>query len=109
MRLSLLLIAIAPAWGQTAPVSPDVRTRVDAVFERFHRTDSPGCTVGVSSNNQPVLSVAYGMADLEHDVPLTPESIFEPGSVTKQFTAAAVLILAQQGKLSLEDPVRKYI
>jgi CubicO group peptidase (beta-lactamase class C family) len=49
------------------------------------------------------------MADLEHDVPLRPESIFEPGSVTKQFTAAAVLTLAEQGKLSLDDPVRKYI
>jgi len=110
MRLSLLLlIAIAPAWGQTAPASPDVRAKVDAVFARFHRTDSPGCAVGVSSNNEPVLSAAYGMADLEHDVPLTPESIFEPGSVTKQFTAAAVLLLAQQGKLSLEDPVRKYL
>jgi CubicO group peptidase (beta-lactamase class C family) len=49
------------------------------------------------------------MADLEHNVPLLPDSVFEPGSVTKQFTAAAVLLLAQDGKLSLDDPVRKYI
>ena len=48
------------------------------------------------------------MADLEHDVALRPDSIFEAGSVTKQFTAAAVLLLAQQGKLSIDDPVRKY-
>jgi CubicO group peptidase (beta-lactamase class C family) len=110
MRTSvILLLAIAPAWAQTAPASPDVRAKVDAVFARFHRTDSPGCAVGVANNDRPVLSAAYGMADLEHDVPLTPDSIFEPGSVTKQFTAAAVLLLAQQGKLSLEDPVRKYI
>src|SRR5258707_12106754 len=110
MRASLVfLIAIVPAWAQTAPASPDVRAKVDAVFARFHRTDSPGCAVGVANNDRPVLSAAYGMADLEHDVPLTPDSIFEPGSVTKQFTAAAVLLLAQQGKLSLEDPVRKYI
>jgi CubicO group peptidase (beta-lactamase class C family) len=110
VRSSLVLIlAMAPAWAQPAPASPDVRAKVDAVFARFRGNDSPGCAVGVSSNNQRVLSAAYGMADLEHDVPLTPESIFEPGSVSKQFTAAAVLLLAQQGKLSLEDSVRKYV
>ena len=49
------------------------------------------------------------MADLEHDVPNTPDTIFEAGSVSKQFTAAAVLLLARDGKLSLDDPVRKYI
>ena len=49
------------------------------------------------------------MADLEHDVPLRPDSIFEAGSVSKQFTAAAVLLLAQQDKLSIDDPARKYI
>jgi CubicO group peptidase (beta-lactamase class C family) len=56
-----------------------------------------------------VLNAAYGMADLEHNIALSPDSVFEPGSVTKQFTAAAVLLLAQDGKLSLDDPVRKYI
>src|SRR6185295_13369699 len=56
-----------------------------------------------------VLSKAYGMADLEHDVKNDPETIFEAGSVSKQFTAAAVLLLARDGKLSLDDPVRKYI
>src|SRR5262249_52798644 len=51
----------------------------------------------------------YGMADLERDVKITPDTIFEAGSVSKQFTAAAVLLLARDGKLSLDDPVRKYI
>ena len=58
---------------------------------------------------KPVLAKGYGMADLEHDVPITPDTIFEAGSVSKQFTAAAVLLLARDGKLSLDDPVRKYI
>ena len=58
---------------------------------------------------KPVLLKAYGMADLEHDVRNTPDTIFEAGSVAKQFTAMAVQMLAADGKLSLDDPVRKYI
>ncbi len=87
----------------------DARARVDKIFEKYNRTDSPGCAVAASVNGSTVLSAGYGMADLEHNVPITPETIFEAGSVSKQFTAAAVLLLAQQGKLSLDDPIRKYI
>lgn len=60
-------------------------------------------------NGRVLVSKAYGMADLEHDVPNTPETVFEAGSVSKQFTAAGVLLLARDGKLSLDDPVRKYV
>ncbi len=56
-----------------------------------------------------MLEKAYGMADLEHGVPNRTDTIFEAGSVSKQFTAAAVLLLARDGKLSLDDPVRKYV
>ena len=56
-----------------------------------------------------MLAKGYGSADLEHDIPITAETIFEAGSVSKQFTAAAVLLLARDGKLSLDDPVRKYV
>jgi len=70
---------------------------------------TPGCAVGVSVGDQIVLEKAYGMADLEHDVPNAADTIFEAGSVSKQFTAMAVLLLAKDGKLSLDDPVRRYI
>src|SRR5206468_7419639 len=70
---------------------------------------TPGCAAGVAVDGRPVLARAYGMADLEHDVRNTTDTIFEAGSVSKQFTAAAVLLLARDGKLSLDDPVRKYI
>ncbi len=59
--------------------------------------------------NDVVLERAYGMADLEHDVANRPDTIFEAGSVSKQFTAAAVLLLVREGKLSLDDPVRRYV
>jgi CubicO group peptidase (beta-lactamase class C family) len=87
----------------------DAKSRVSAVFSRYNTRTTPGCAVGVSVKGETVLSAAYGMADLEHDVPLTPATVFEPGSVTKQFTAAAVFLLEQQGKLSLNDQVEKYI
>src|SRR5438034_707761 len=106
--LALLLLTPA-AHPQRAIAPPDAKSKIDVIFSRFTRADSPGCAVGASIGAEPVFTVAYGMADLEHDVRLTPESIFEPGSVTKQFTAAAVLLLAQQGKLALDDPIRKYI
>ncbi len=82
---------------------------IDSIFGAFDNTRSPGCALGVSQDGSPVLLRAYGMADLEHGVPNTPETIFEPGSVSKQFTAAATVLLALDGKISLDDDVRKYI
>src|SRR5215510_8908670 len=103
-------LLIAPfVFTQTMTRAPaDQGAAVNAVFSRWSAT-TPGCAVGVGVDGRPVLQRAYGMADLEHDVPNAPESIFEAGSVAKQFTAAAVLLLAKDGKLSLDDPVRKYI
>ena len=115
-RPKLSVIGVAAAFaivlaGSVALVgqpSAEVEAKVDRVFEKWSAT-TPGCAVGVASGGTPVLSKAYGMADLEHDVKNTPETIFEAGSVSKQFTAAAVLLLARDGKLSLDDPVRKYL
>ena len=92
------------ARAQSASPGP----QVDTIFARWTST-TPGCAVGVGVKGRPVLRKAYGMADLEHDVPNTPETIFEAGSVSKQFTAAAVLLLAREGKLSLDDDIRKYV
>ena len=74
-------------------------------MDRVHARVRSRC----GGDGKTVLAKAYGMADLEHDVKNTPDTIFEAGSVSKQFTAAAVLLLAREGKLSLDDPVRKYI
>jgi CubicO group peptidase (beta-lactamase class C family) len=103
LLLSLTLAAAVPSQSATVP-----ETQVDAVFSRWTR-DTPGCAIGVAQAGRPILQKAYGMADLEHDVPNGPDTIFEAGSVSKQFTAAAVLLLARDGRLSLDDPVRKYI
>jgi CubicO group peptidase (beta-lactamase class C family) len=104
--LSSVLLADAVV-GQTVG-DPDLAA-VDAVFEALDNTRSPGCAVAVSRAGAPILARAYGMADLEHDVPNTPETIFEPGSVAKQFTAAATILLSLDGKLSLDDDIRTFI
>lgn len=106
LRASAFAVLLAPSAARAQAADP--AARVDSVFARFS-SSTPGCAVGVSRDGQPVLSRAYGMADLEHDAPNTPATIFEAGSVTKQFTAAAVLLLAQDGRLSLDDDVRKHI
>ncbi|HPW17513.1 MAG TPA: serine hydrolase domain-containing protein [Candidatus Aminicenantes bacterium] len=100
--------AQAPAPG-AKPGELTAEAKVDRVFERFNRSDTPGCVVGVAAGGKPVLVKAYGMADLERGVRLRPDSVFESGSVAKQFTAAAVALLCRDGKLSLDDPVRKYV
>jgi len=98
-----------PAAQQAAkPTVVPIESKVDAVFARW-TTTTPGCAVGVSVDDKVVLRRAYGMADLEHDVINTPDTIFEAGSVSKQLTAAAVLLLVRDGKLALDDPVRKYV
>src|SRR3954451_16612583 len=106
---SLFALALAPvALRSQAAVAPGIEARVDAVFAKWGAS-TPGCAVGAAADGRPVLARGYGMADLEHDVKITPETIFEAGSVSKQFTAAAVLLLARDRKLSLDDQVRTYI
>ncbi len=87
----------------------EIEQRVEALFEKWNRSDTPGCALGVGRQGETLLSRAWGMADLEHEVRNTPATIFEAGSVSKQFTAAAVLLLAQERKLALDDAARKYI
>jgi len=95
------LLVGAPAYAQ------DKTAEIDKIFN-WAKPDAPGCAVAVSRNGKPVVSRAYGAADLERDVPLSPNSIFDIGSVRKQFVAAAVLVLVEDGKLSLSDDIRKH-
>ncbi len=112
MMRTLLLSALVISSLSAAPAAQAVAVRpevaVDEIFAKWS-SSTPGCAVGVAVGGKPVLLKAYGMADLEHDVRNTPDTIFEAGSVAKQFTALAVQLLAGDGKLSLDDPVRKYI
>ncbi|HEX2779986.1 MAG TPA: serine hydrolase domain-containing protein, partial [Gemmatimonadaceae bacterium] len=81
--------------------------RVDSVFAPWSGTDRPGCAVAVSDHGRVVLERAYGMADIESGVPMTPRTIVHAASLAKQVTALSVLLLAREGKLSLDDDVRR--
>ena len=90
--------------------SGDEKTRrVDALFERWDRKDSPGCSLGIVREGRLIYEHGYGMANLEHDIPISSETAFRIASVSKQFTAMSLLLLEQDGALSLDDDIRKYI
>lgn len=111
----LLLAALTgtAAVAQSKPNAPGADkptgAKVDEVFARFDKPDSPGCALAVIKDGQIVLKRGYGMSNLEYGVPISPSSIFHIASISKEFTAMAIVMLAQQGKLSLDDEVRKYV
>jgi len=98
-------------WAQV-PDKDKVIASAERAFEKYTKASiapAPGCAAAVSLNGETVFEKAFGLADLEHNVANTPQTIFESGSVAKQFTAASLVLLQLEGKLNLDDPVRKYI
>ncbi len=104
--LVLLLAAALPA-AAAKPAAP--AQEIDALLAKAIPADGPGVAVIAVKDGKTVFRKAYGMANLELGVPLVPDSVFRLGSITKQFTAVAVLMLAEEGKLSLSDPITKYL
>jgi CubicO group peptidase (beta-lactamase class C family) len=86
-----------------------VADKVDAIFAEWNTTSSPGCALAVVKDGRIVYQHGYGMANLELGIAITPESVFDIGSVSKEITAMAMLLLVQDGKISLDDNIRKYL
>jgi len=82
---------------------------VDKLFAQWDKTTSPGCALAVINDGQIIYKRGYGMAKLEDSIVMTPSKIFDIGSVSKQFTATCIVILAEQGKVSIDDDMRKYL
>ncbi|WP_419948313.1 serine hydrolase domain-containing protein [Candidatus Palauibacter sp.] len=101
-------LACANADSGDAPAGTVELAALDAVFAEYSAPDGPGCAFAASRDGQEVMARAYGMANLEWDIPNTPETVFEPGSVSKQFTAAATILLALDGTIDLDDDIREY-
>jgi len=100
-----LILALQVGYSQTWQ---DTANIISKHFDRY-KPNNPGCQLSISLNGKIIFSKAWGLADIERNVPYSTETVTEAGSITKQFTAAAVLLLEQQGKLSLHDDVRKFV
>src|SRR5688572_3789041 len=105
-KFILFLFFPCQLMGQSLPDS--VTRKIDSLFNRY-TTTTPGCAVAIIKNQEIVFKKAYGMANLEYNVPITPSSIFHIASESKQYVAFCMLLLEQQGKLSIDDDIRKYL
>jgi CubicO group peptidase (beta-lactamase class C family) len=104
-----LLIFSTGGGVNASPSGQKMEAAVDEVFEDLARPGSPGCALGVYRDGQIIYAKGYGLANAEQNVAITPKSVFDIGSTSKQFTAASILLLEKQGKLSVNDDVRKYL
>jgi len=109
LALIVVLYGTSASSPRAAAQDAPLAARVDRFFAQWDKPDSPGCAVAIVKDGRIVHARGYGVADLEHDIPITPASVFYVGSLSKQFTAMIVALLAQQGTLSLDDDIRKYL
>lgn len=112
LAIAFLIAATLSAVVQARPM-PETglfTKQVDALVEQQMRAERvPGMAVAVLFNGQLIVAKGYGRATLEHDVPVTPNTIFQSGSVGKMFVSTAILSLVDQGQMSLDDPVKKFL
>lgn len=107
IKLPLVLLALLLSFNSTSAQS--LEKQIDAIFTEAYPADAPGATVLITKDDKVIYRKAFGMANLELNVPMKPEHVLELASITKQFTGVAILMLMEQGKLSLQDPLSKYI
>ena len=108
---------VAPAvFGQekkapndNSPLDPALMARVDKLFEKWDKPDSPGCALGIIKDGKLIYKRGYGMANLDYNIPISSKTVFDIMSMEKQFTAMSILLLSMQGKLSLDDDIRRYL
>ena len=110
--LAIVVIAlpeVSTAFAQTnKPANVTPSEKIDALFAQWNKPDSPGCAVAVIKDGQVLYKRGYGIANLDFDIPISSKTVFNVGSISKQFTAISVALLTRQGKLSLDDDIRKY-
>jgi CubicO group peptidase (beta-lactamase class C family) len=105
----LFVVAACGGFSRDCVAQEPAADAVDALFADFVKPGAPGCSLAVARDGKLVYAKGYGLANVEENVPLTPDSVFDIGSTSKQFTAASIVLLEKQGKLSLNDDIRKYL
>lgn len=109
-RAYVIAVVLACSWTARADVPDGAVERIDAIAnEAVQQKRTAGCSIAVVKDGETILAKGYGMADLENDVPATAETVYRIGSITKQFTATAIMQLVEQRKLSLDDELTKFL
>jgi len=108
-KILSFLVIITISLASQAQVESHIAIKLDTLFHDLNRTNSPGAAIGVFKDGQIFYMNEYGMADLEHAIPINEKTVFHVGSISKQFVAMSILLLQEQGKLSLDDDIHKYL
>src|SRR5210317_1211520 len=106
-KLVLIPILTLLSFGLLAQLPES--TSIDSLFAKWNFPETPGAALGIVRDGELVYAKGYGSADLEHDVLITPETVFYIGSVSKQFVTFCILLLEEQGKLDLDDRIQQYL
>jgi CubicO group peptidase (beta-lactamase class C family) len=107
--LSWRVAAAAPAPPVKSPASVSQDKQIDALFKEWNTPNTPGASVAVIQHGKLIFAKGYGIANLEYNIPIKPDTVFHVASVSKQFTAMAVVLLELEGKLSIDDDIHKYL
>ncbi len=105
-NLALLILSLGLIIASPEALSQSLDSQIDAIFTEWDSETSPGCALGVVKDGELIYAKGYGMADLEHDIPISPSSVFYIASVSKQFVTMCVLLLEEQGKINLDDEIQ---
>ena len=112
-KLFRVMVSVVCLWiplkvcAQSLPDS--VAKKVDKLFAKWNSPNSPGCVIGIVRNDSLIYAKGYGQANIEYNIPNSPETIYHMASVSKQFAAYSIVLLAKQGKLQLDDDIHKYL
>lgn len=109
MKIKSFLVLLALLLSFNITSGQSLEKQIDAIFTEAYPADKPGATVLISKDDKVIYRKAFGLANLELNVPMKPENVLELASITKQFTGVAILMLMEQGKLNLQDPLSKFI
>jgi len=107
-NLKIVLLSLLSVFYVSAQENSKQQTKIDAIFSQWNTPNSPGGTVGIIKDGELIFTKGYGMANLDHNIPNHPKTVFSIASTSKQFTAASIILLSEQGKLSLEDSLIKF-
>jgi CubicO group peptidase (beta-lactamase class C family) len=105
--LALVASLLVSSWTASADSTPEAQ--VDELFARWNRREVPGCAVAIVRDGAVVYAKGFGAAHLDYEVPNTPETVFDVGSMAKSFTCACVALLLDRGQIAVDDDVRKYV